>query len=648
MTTSYQQLLSKRKLGNYTLPNRIVFGSHPTNFARDHLFTDRHVAYYRTRAKGGAGMIVLEELLVHPSDLPYEKALRGYDTRIIDGCRRIADAVHQYESVAVAQLNHSGMQSEGSTGMHELWAPSAVPDVISREVPKVMEHRDIQAVVNGFAIAAQHAAAGGLDGVEVNAAQYSLVRQFLSPLTNQRTDQYGGNNNNRLRFCSEVLRAVREAIGPDRLLGLRLCGDEFAPWGGLGEAETEQIACALAELKLLDYIGVAVGSLYTPHLSAASYHNEPGLAVGAAARIKASTGLPVFAEGRLHRPELAAKLVDDGLVDGVYMNRALISDPDLPAKMAGVEANPPRGCLSCNQGCQVRHSMGRPLSCSINPSAGLEHKIVPSTEKRALKSKQVLVIGGGPAGMEAARTAASRGHRVDLWEAGGMLGGAMAASACIEEVAAILQTWTQELSACGVRVSTGKKAGPEEIITACPDVLVLATGAIPTPPAFPVKGCPACSAREAARHTEYTGKTILFWDEVGDQVMGRAVEKLLSADNEIYYVTPHLFVGHKMAVTGELTPWNQRYLGRLAKVFTSARLLSVEDGQAVLGNRFNGQSEILNGIQALVYNSWPKPLDALYQSLKSQVREIYRVGDCLAPRGIGSARRDGHQIGLDI
>lgn len=648
MSTVFQPLLRNMKLGNFVLPNRIVFGSHPTNFAWDNCFTDRHIAYYRERAKGGAGMVVLEEFLVHSSDLPYEKALFGWDPRIVEGCRRIADAVHQYGAVAVAQLNHSGMQSEGSTGMRELWAPSAVPDVISREVPKVMEMRDIQAVVAGFSIVAEHAVEGGLDGVEVNAAQYSLVRQFLSPLTNLRSDQYGGSLENRLRFPAEVLRAVRASIGTGRLLGLRLCGDEFAPWGGLGPADAEEIAGLLAGLDVLDYIVVAVGSLYTLHLSPASFYSEPGLAVEAAARIKEAAGLPVFAEGRLHRPEFAAKLVNDGLVDGIYMNRALICDPQLPAKLSRMAGTGPRGCLSCNQGCQVRHSMGRPLSCTVNPSAGLEYRDEASPSRPALKAKQVLVIGGGPAGMEAARTAAGRGHHVSLWETAPVLGGAMASNDGIAEIAGILGTWAKELEECGVQVHTGKRAEADAIIKAAPDVLVLATGAVQTLPALSAQECAACSAREAALRKDCHDKRLLFWDEIGDQAAGRTMEMLLAQGNAILYVTPHLFVGSKMAGTRELIPWNQRCLGRLDKVFTSSSLLSVEGGQAVISCRFSGRRELLGNIQFLIYNTWPKPADILYQTLKDHIREIHRVGDCLAPRGIGAARRDGYQLGLNI
>lgn len=645
--SQYNDILSKITVGGFELPNRIVFGSHPTNFAKQNLLTEQHTAYYGERAKGGAGMIVLEEQLVHPSDLPYEKALFGYLPDIIPGYRRIAQAVHRYGTVLVAQLNHSGMQSEGSTAMRELWAPSAVPDVVSREVPKAMEEGDIRDVIAGFAKTAGHAAEGGLDGVELNAAQFSLIRQFMSPLTNHRADSYGGDLTNRLRFCVEILQAVRKVLGKDRLLGLRLCGDEFAPWGGLTPQDAVRIAQELEKLKVLDYLTVAVGSLYSLHLSMATYYSQPG-SVDVAAQIKATVKLPVFAEGRIHRPEYAAGLVRDGLADGVYMNRALICDPELPVKLARSEDNRVRECLSCNQGCQVRRSMGKPLSCILNPLAGVESKEELFQINKAAVPKKVLVVGGGPAGMEAARVAANRGHRVTLWEAQAALGGAQAANLTIDEVGRVLEAWKKELELEKVRVVTVQQAQPEDILAEEIDVLVLATGSRTVEPLVPIQGCPKKSARQVINNPEDVGKTVLFWDEIGDQLMARAVETLLGAGNKLYFITPDLFAGNKLAGTMELSSFNQSLMSGPTEIHTSAKIKEIKGNQAIIENRFSGNTFTLTGIDTFVYNCWPKPDDSLYLSLKAQVKEVYRAGDCLAPRGIGPAVREGYMVGRSI
>lgn len=649
MTKSqYKKLLSKIPVGALELSNRIVFGAHPTNFAKKNMITEQHAAYYRERAKGGAGMIVLEEQLVHPSDLPYEKAPFGYLSDIIPGYRRIAREVHQYGTLVVAQLNHSGMQSDGSTAMHELWAPSAVADVVSREVPRVMEEQDIREVIAGFAKAAGHAVAGGLDGVEINAAQFSLVRQFMSALTNHRGDAYGGDLTNRLRFCMEILQAVRNKLGKNKLLGIRLCGDEFAPWGGLTPDDAVVIAQELEKLNVLDYITVAVGSLFSLHLSWATYFSEPGPAVGVASRIKAAVGLPVFAEGRIHHPDYAARIVNEGLVDGVYMNRALICDPELPVKLVRGQDEQIRECISCNQGCQARRNMGKPLSCILNSMVGVEAKEETYSMDRVASPKKVLVVGSGPAGIEAARVAAIRGHRVTIWESQPDIGGEMTASAHISEISRNLDTFKQEMRIRGVNVVTGKFAEVEDILAERPDTLVIATGSKTVLPAVSVKGCTIKSASEAVKDPSYEGKMILFWDEIGDQLMARTVEKLLDRGNKLYFVTPDLFAGNKLAGTMELGTWNQRFMAGSVDIFTLSLLKEVNGKQAVIQNKFSGETKTLSDIDLFIYNCWPKPNADLYLSLKDRVKEIYRVGDCLAPRGIGPAVRDGNIVGKTI
>ncbi|HAO31372.1 MAG TPA: hypothetical protein DCQ84_00250, partial [Candidatus Competibacteraceae bacterium] len=343
--TRFAPLFAPLKLGGKTAPNRFAFAAHQTNFATHNRLTERHAAYYAARAAGGAGLIVLEPSVVHPSDWPYEYAVFGYEPAAVDGYRRAAEAIHRHGALALAQLTHSGMQGTSHYSQRPLWGPSPVPEVNSRELPQAMEIEDIAAVIEGFRQAARHALDGGLDGVELNAGQDSLIRQFLSPLTNQRGDEYGGSLDNRLRFARQVMQAVREEVGQDAVIGLRLCGDEHAPWAGIKPEDAVEIAGLLAQDGLLDFFSVTSGSIYTGHLTRPGLYQPPGFAIPLAAGIKAAVALPVLAQGSIVEPMMALAVVGEGQADAVEMTRALIADPELPLKLRRGDLDDIRPCL---------------------------------------------------------------------------------------------------------------------------------------------------------------------------------------------------------------------------------------------------------------------------------------------------------------
>ena len=369
-------------MGPLTLANRVVFAAHLTNYACDGLPTEQHAAYYARRAAGGAGLIVTEEHATDPADQPYEKLIQGYRAEVIPGYRRITAAVHAHRVPVLAQLNHNGGQSSGMYSRLPVQAPSPVPDPLFREVPRPAGPGGIAAIVAGYARVARHCAEGGFDGVELQCSQSSIIRGFLSGATNQRTDRYGGSLRNRARLLLEVVAAVREAIGPGRALGVRLCGDEMIE-GGTTLSEAVEVARMASRSGAVDYIstttGVATASLYTV---VASMRAAPGHALHVPAAIRAAVDVPVLGAGRITSPQQAEQALAAGQCDLVGVVRGQIADPDFAAKARAGHAAAIRTCLACNQECAGRVGGNRWLGCTANPRAGRESVPLPAPRSR--------------------------------------------------------------------------------------------------------------------------------------------------------------------------------------------------------------------------------------------------------------------------
>jgi 2,4-dienoyl-CoA reductase-like NADH-dependent reductase (Old Yellow Enzyme family) len=404
-------LLDPVTLAGRRAPSRVVFGPHETNLGEGRSLSAAHVAYYARRAAGGAGVIVTEVASVHDGDWPYERAPLAADCR--DGWRQIARACHRSGALLLAGLGHTGLQGSSAYSQRELWGPSGFTDVASRETPMIMEQPQVDAIISGFAVAAAAAVAAGADGVEIDAGAGALLRQFHSGLTNQRTDAYGpgadrlradgcgptASGAGQLALTLAVLSAVRAAIGRDHVLALRLCCDELAPWAGITpEVGAEQAAALAPSLDLLTVVrgGPYAGSAYRPDA---------------------------------HTPPLFN-------ADLVEMTRAQIADAELVAKLRAGYPERIRPCTLCNQACRVRDYRNPVISCVADPRSGHETTDPPEPAGMAEvigaaggAPREVLVVGGGPAGLEAARRAAARGHRVRVAERSGRLGGTLRAAA---------------------------------------------------------------------------------------------------------------------------------------------------------------------------------------------------------------------------
>jgi mycofactocin system FadH/OYE family oxidoreductase 2 len=624
-----------------------------TNFGEHYQISDRHVNYYRERAKGGVGLITTEELSVHPSDHPYEKLVDAFEPHVIPGYKKLTRAIHEYDTKIFAQLNHNGMQADGKNSRLPVWGPSAGHDPLFRETCKEMEIEDIQECIAYYARCAIYAVEGGFDGIELQLGHSSLVRQFLSPATNFREDEYGGSFENRLRFCLEVVDAVRKAIGRDFTLGIRLNADEMHPHGGLTLEDNKKIAARLDVAGQLDFMDLSLGTFFNLYLVEGSMHTPFAYTVPLAAGIRSVVNIPVYCTNRINDPHLAENILANGHADMIGMVRALICDPELPNKAREGKGEDIRYCIACNQGCIGRMGLGFSLGCVQNPAVGFEDTLGIGTLKPANVQKKVVVVGAGPSGLEAARVAATRKHKVVLFEKEDKVGGQNLIAgkpAGRAEITGVNRWLNGQVAKLDVDLRLGIEADAEKILKEKPDVVIVATGSVPKEKPFGGNYSfpDVVNTQQVLLDEVQTGEKVLLIDLDGHHQATGTAELLADRGKKVHMVTPSLFVGSKLGPLQDLYLARQRLAIKGVTFTPDIAVLEIQGKVAKGLNVYSNKMIDFEGYDTIVLAAGNRSNDSLYFALKGKVKELYRVGDCVAPRKVDMAVHEGHMVGMEI
>jgi 2,4-dienoyl-CoA reductase-like NADH-dependent reductase (Old Yellow Enzyme family)/NADPH-dependent 2,4-dienoyl-CoA reductase/sulfur reductase-like enzyme len=672
MTQQFPLLFTPFQLGKYTLQSRIVVTGHATNFTDAQKYPSEDYGYYlRERAKGGAGLVTmggnsgmgsgglvsLGGRSVHPTA---GAAQQNRDDGIIPKFQRIAELVHEFPVPVIVQLGHPGRKAGPGqrltlNGDQLSVAPSAVPTPsfgYVQVMPHEMSTDDAEEIVASFGHAARRVRSGGLDGVEVQVGGFGLISQFLHGQSNHRTDKYGGATlEERLTFLMEVLRGVRHALGPELLLGVRLY-DDIVSYSIVYE-DLKVIAQLLDSSGLLNYLSIWFGSQAgerSIRYHVPPYYQSPGEFSWRPEGIKELVSLPVIGVGRINTPALAEEMLANGKMDLVGMVRELIVDPHFPNKARAGRVEDIRTCIACNQSCTGRQGLGLPITCIYNPVTG--HEKIWAGPGRAAVSKKVVVVGGGPAGMEAARVAAERGHQVVVFERSDRLGGQVKLAMLPpmrESYEEIILFGERQLPKLGVDVRLGEEADVETILAENPQAVVVATGSTPYLPAIPgVEGTNVLSLADVLNGAE-TGDRVVIVDTQGTPPGSLVADFLADQGKQVEIVTGLNYVGSGIIAKAV---WDHLYGRLLEKGVTMSPMTGVTRiGQDSVDVYHVVNPEItrtIESVDTVVLAAGGQANDGLYRQLKGKIEGLYAVGDCAQPRDIEMATYEAHKVAVAI
>ena len=659
--TQYKNLFQPLELRHRTLDNRIVFGAHTANMSDLGLPGERHRGYYEERAIGGAAMIVVEPMPVHPTAVLTRGNFRHCDDDVVPYFRKITDAVHAHGTTILQQLYHVGQHGDSDLSFMPHWSPSGLASYHDSDGSHAMRESEILEVIDCFTHAAKRCQAAGFDGVDLFAAYNALLDQFWTLWSNKRDDRWGGSLENRCRLSLSIVNSIRKACGEDFIIGMSISYSDETPYIMTFEQLQEVIALHDATGNL-DYVTCGAGNYvdYERLMATFVYGEKQGVPLAAALK-SVVRHTRVTAECHIRTPENADYTIASGASDLVSIVRGQIADPHWVNKTREKRHDDIRGCISCNQMCWGRRSRDYWISCLVNPSAGREFEWGGDRFDKTDAVKKILVVGGGPAGMEAARVAAERGHHVTLCEALGDLGGQFRLAGLAPrrgQITELMGWYLRQFEQLGVEVRYFSPMDEQDIIEFGADDVVLATGSMPDglakqrwlPEADELPGLSngkVYACEEVYRDQAELGKSVIVLDEGGNWRGTGTAWYLADKGHEISIVTPDPMIGQELARTTSDSPIRQN-LARLGANFILESVIEHWHGdRAEIRSLLDGStssieaSAIVTATTNVVYNDVELALS------ETEVR-FHVIGDAAAPRQAPYAFHDGRKIGMAL
>nr|WP_263327069.1 FAD-dependent oxidoreductase [Neobacillus sp. Marseille-Q6967] len=657
MSMKLEKLASPFQLKSKTLKNRIVVTAHALGWDEDGVITDKYADYFIRRAKGGAGLVMcFGAANVHKGAGTIHGSISLWDERNEPVLKRMAKEVHENGAYIISQASHLGRRGDSRNSFRPLMAPSDIPEPSHREIPHVLDKDEIQSIIFSFAEAAKRLEKCGWDGIEITSFGDHLIEQFWNPKINNRTDEYGESFENRMRFSLEVIDAVANAVSDDFIIGFRLTSDQNSDTTGLHREDLLNIAKRLEATGKIDLFNISGGTGITIETQAGTVPGDTyarGTYLPLIKKYKTELSTPILGACRVLDVQLAEETLNNGTCDLVAMTRAMMADPDLPKKAFQGKTEEIRPCIACNEGCIGRMYQGTRALCTVNPA--MMH---PEFEKVAasINKLKVVIVGGGPTGLEAARIAAERGHEVVLFEERSGLGGQVFLAGKLParpHIGLHIDWLKKELTRLKVTTYLGEKVTVDRILQEKPDEVVIATGSKSAIP-FDVPHSTAILATDVdllQGNVTITEKSnVLVYDIEGHHRGGGIANYIAEqTKSSVELVTPFLQVSDTLDPTQ--LPAMMRRLARNEVICTPNQEIDLDEkANLLLKGVWSDEIRKVENFDYIIFVGYRKANTDLYDVLKASVLKdkLHLAGDALAPRRYFDAVTEGVRIGNQI